>query len=175
MRINPDKTRVNQRAKSKVVIWASCIVAALLLVGGVYYYFIRKTLPTDTYSPRYPISSQTPTTNQEQKGDTAAEQPSSTTTEQVPAATTGSIRITDLVQEKGFVNIGIEVSNFTVSKCVLSFTSDGAKPIVREQSGGCHNTSIPQVEFEKIGDYTLTVTAYSASDKIQATQEINVQ
>lgn len=157
-------------------IFALILVVVLLLTAVIYAVFFYPWDPTTTYTPEYPesITSQQDTTSTNQDKQHIANIPS-TTSEEVPASVIGKIMISNLQQKNGFVNALATISDFDVKTCVYSFTSDGAKPVVKEQTNGCSGISIPQVEFEKIGLYTLTVTAYSPEQKISAIKEISIQ
>lgn len=99
---------------------------------------------------------------------------SNTPAEDIPASPVGSITITQLDQVDGMVRATATVDDFKTQKCVYSFTIDGGKPVVREQTGDCAALTVAQDYFDKIGRYTLTVTAYSDNDKLTTSQEINV-
>lgn len=151
------------------------LIMALLVAGGLLaYYFYKNQDPTKYYKPMYDTS--TNTDPQQSSEETVKENPRQsdlpTTSEDVPAATSGSINIVDLNQADGFVNAKAEVGNFATSTCVYQFTSEGARPVTRELQGQCDGISIPQAEFEKIGNYTLVVTAYSNDQKLSSTPQI---
>ena len=158
------------------------IVLLVITAFAVWWFMFREVDPTKNYKPKY----DTPTTNQITQTDAknaqdaddyknSTETPSTQTSDQVPVSQAGSIVITDLDQADGYVNALATVTNFTPTKCVYSFTSPDARPVVRELTGNCTGISIPQVEFEFIGTYTLTVTAYSGTDKVTATKDISIQ
>ena len=173
------------KTSSKKPLLITIILIVILLIGSViWYFFIRRTDPTKSYRPQYPSSVKTETKQSSNTNATAADDyknsdtsstPSLETSNQVPTAKTGTIDITNLNQKDGFVNALAVVSNFETSKCVYSFTTPDARPVVREVAGSCTGVSIPQVEFEMIGTYTLTATAYSGSEKITTTKGIDIK
>ena len=172
------KIKKTYPSKKKLLL-VSVIVAAILLVGALLYYFLifRPNYdPTTSYQPEYPESV---SNNPQQPSDNTDKQPTPNETgqpsEEVPVANSGSVTVTNLNQKDGYVNALATVTNFVVSQCVYSFSSEGSRPVVREQTGGCGGISVPQDEFDKIGDYTLTVSVYGSGEKLTATKEIYVQ
>lgn len=168
----------NKHRTNKKFLIAAVIAGVLLIAAIAYFIISRNNDPTRTYTPQYPESVKTSESDGNIKSDdkTRPDNPvSPQSSQEVPASNSGSLSITNLNQQDGFVNALASVNNFTTNKCVYLFTSEGAKPVVREQSGVCSGVSIPQVEFDKIGGYTLTVTAYGNSSKLEATQEISIR
>lgn len=168
--------------KSPTIVLVFLMV--LLLGVAVWWFIFRNTDPAKSYQPQYPESVKTELKQGDNKSATAADDyknsdntstPSSETSNQVPLAKTGNIEIKNLNQKDGFVNVLATVSNFETNKCVYIFNATDSRPVVREISGNCSGVSIPQVEFEMIGTYTLTATAYSGSEKITATKDIDVK
>lgn len=166
--------RANKHRKVIIFVIAAILLAVSLVV--VYKIFFKNEDPTTSFRPEYPQSLQ------EQKDDLPTDSnktpsQSSTlpqTTEEIPIAQAGQVTISNLNQKDGFINALAVVDNFSATSCVYFFSSEGARPIVREQSGSCAGVSIPQVEFDKIGDYTLTVTVYDGSQRITTTKMIKV-
>ena len=161
--------------KSKKRTYAFILITVLLIIGAVLaYYFYKNQDPTKDYKPMYDTS--TNAEPQQSSGDSVKDNTSQsdlpTTSEDVAEATSGSITIVNLNQADGFVNAKAEVNNFTTSTCVYQFSSEGARPVTREIQGQCDGISIPQAEFEKIGNYTLLVTAYSNDQKLSSTPQI---
>ncbi len=150
----------------------------LLALFGVWYFFYYPQDPTRSYKPQYPQASSSderPASTTQQPTKESGTPLDTRVSEDVPVASQGLIDIADLNQKDGFVNARAQVSGFSVVKCVYQFESTGARPVIREQSGGCSGVSIPQVEFEKIGTYTLTVTTYGDTDKLSASKDILVR
>lgn len=149
--------------------FAALIVILLAAGAGIAYIYILGQDPTKNYTPKYEVkssknsSSSTSESDAEKEGVNIDSLPN--TTDQVPASSEGTIDIVDLNQATGFVNAKASTANFVATKCVYQFTSDGAKPVVRE-SENCNAISVPQADFEKIGTYSLTVTAYNANMKL---------
>lgn len=97
------------------------------------------------------------------------------TSEDIDTSTTGTIEIASFNQSDGYVTVEAKIKDFAAQQCVYTFSIEAGKPVVREQSGSCSKISIPEGEFDRIGVYTLTVTAYADSDKLTTSQEIDIQ
>jgi cytoskeletal protein RodZ len=162
------------------------VIALLIIIGLVWFFLLRDKDPTKGYHPKYTVSSSedqsktsggsSQTTESGNKNSDSGSPATDVTSEQVPIASSGSIIIDDLEQKAGYINAKATVSGFTTTQCVYSFAAEDAKPVVRQIDGTCQGISIPQGEFELIGTYTLTVTAYNGtSQKISVTKDINVQ
>ena len=152
----------------------------LLVVGSVVYFaFFTDRDPTADYTPQYPQSVSNDDGSAENNPDGSTKKTpivqTDQTSEDIPVSPSGAVEIANLNQKDGYVNALAKITNFSTTKCVYLFESEGARPIAREQLGGCSGISIPEVEFEKIGTYTLTVTAYNNSSKITAKRDIVVR
>ena len=169
--------KINTQSKSTNTIWiVSISLIGLLAVGGALYYYLvylPNYDPTSNYRPVYPVD-KTETASKE-SSKSAATPESSRTSEEVPTTSVGSITINELYQKDGYVNVKAVVSNFSATSCVYSFVIDSGKPVVKEHNGTCAGLSISQDEFDKIGTYTITATAYSASEKLTATGTIDIR
>ena len=180
--INMQKSSKPKRRRFLFVLLAIGILIAASVI--VWALVIRHTDPTNKYSPKYAVqsskdqSSSSGGTSQSVKDPGSDSATTSVTSDQVPAAASGSISIVDLEQANGYINAKASVTNFPTTQCVYSFTAtnDANNPIVRQLDGQCDGVSISQVEFQYLGTYTLTVTAYNGTtEKISATKDINVQ
>lgn len=152
------------------------IAVVLFVAAASLYYYKTIQKPTDTYDPQFPVSGSTKQPQSTVKQDTK-ENPTALpeVTENTPTSSNGTITIQDLNQRDGFVNVNVNTASFSTARCVYQFTSEGARPIIKEFQGNCQATSIPQVEFEKIGTYTFTATAYNATEKITVTRDIDIR
>jgi flagellar basal body-associated protein FliL len=179
------KNNSNKHARTILIsVIAGIVVIAAGLV--VYFAYFANHPKTTEPSPQYPVTQSdsnngTPSKNVDygkgSSGDTTNTGSDTTTTSnQVPVANSGTITITTLNQTSGYVNAQAVVSGFSTTQCVYSFAAPQAKPVVRQINGNCSGISIPESEFEFIGTYTLTVTAYNGtSEKISASKDIAVQ
>lgn len=162
------------------------IVILLIVISGIltWHFLLRDKDPTNSYHPKYTISSSAGqnegTGGSDQatgdKNPTEDSTNTNVTSEQVPVSSSGSVTIVDLEQKDGYINAKASVSGFTTTKCVYSFTADEADPVVKTTAGSCDGISIPEVEFQYLGTYTLTVTAYNnTTEKITTMKDIDVR
>ncbi|MCB9822872.1 hypothetical protein H6800_01190 [Candidatus Nomurabacteria bacterium] len=159
-------TKINNKKATIIIV----IAVLLLLVGALAYYLFRSEDPTNDYKPLYETASdrEADSSNDNKAKDDTSQSTTPSTSEEVPSSPSGSVRITQANQANGFINAKAEVSDFQVKTCVYQFTSEGARPVIRETQNQCEGISIPQAEFEKIGTYNLVVTAYSTGNKISS-------
>lgn len=157
------------------------LASLLLLIAGsvIYFVFFTDRNPTANYFPQYPQSISSDSDNSADNSDSSIKNPAVSQTDQtsedIPISLSGTVEIINLNQKNGYVNVLATIANFSATKCVYIFEGDGARPIAREQTGGCSGISIPEVEFEKIGTYTLNVTVYSDTDKITASKDVDIR
>lgn len=162
-----------KKASRKTILSTTIVIAAVLLVSlGLYWVFVvGKTSPQtntiDSGSDTPSVKNETPTPNT----DTTIDK----TTDEIPTDAKGSITINSFTQKNGVVTVRASTSDFAATKCVYSFTIDGGKPVVKEQKNACQTMSLSQELFDKIGTYKLTVTAYSANDKIAVSREVDIE
>lgn len=171
------KIKTKNNSKKILVI---TLLGALLVVGLVAAFFFIKYADdqkaTQNRLGDIASDSQGDVKNDEGKTSNPSTNPQSndTPSDKIPVNTSGSIDIAYLNQSDGAVHAKAVVTNFSTEKCVYSFTADGSKPVVREQTGDCKELSVAQDYFDKIGRYNLTVTAYSSNDKLLISREIDV-
>lgn len=166
-------SQTKQKVSKKSIIISSISIVLFVCVLTIWYISQANSntdnLPSETSAPEQVTSNNkdgvksNPTTNE------------NILNEDIPVSENGSVMITNITQDNGIITVLVGVSNFTVAQCVYSFTSEGSKPVVKETSDGCEQISISQDEFDKIGNYTLTVSAYGSNQKIIATKDVYIQ
>lgn len=174
--------QITKTRKKRLLIIAVIIVAVALSLAG-FLYWRSQAPPTSDYKPKYQLSSESDNkisekTNPDDKSSSSNSSSNtglSQTSEEVAVSPSGSVSIVDLSQESGFVNVLARTSGFSPIKCVYQFESEGARPVIRETNPSCNGISIPQVEFEKIGTYNLTVTVYDSSSKISTSKDVDIR
>lgn len=161
-----------KKPKSYIYIWAVSI-AVIVLILCAYFFLFRKPSPI-IIQPQY-----APGTSEDNATDNPDKQQANpmldTPNEEIPLSATGNVTITNLNQKNGYVNVLAEVSSFTPSQCVYTFTSDGSKPVIREQNGTCVGVSILEDEFDRIGTYRLTVSVYGDNQKLTTSKDIYIK
>jgi hypothetical protein len=168
------QTRQKDKQKRPNYIVLSLGILAVLILGA---FLLFKQLSSDSNSSDANGQSDIPTDSDQPNTKDSAATPNSDnkTSEDIHSSQVGTINIVSFDQSGGYVNVRAEVTGFATEQCVYSFEIADGKPVVREQSGSCSLISIPQSEFDRIGVYTLTVTAYSGDEKLTVSKEINVQ
>ncbi len=164
-----------QRKKSKKPLFITLGVVLVVVGVVVFFLFFKPSAQnTDNNSVDAVATDEQSGAKNIKDSPIAANPQNDAPAEDIPASTVGGITITQLDQVGGIVRATATVTDFKTQKCVYSFTIDGGKPVVREQTGDCTALTVAQDYFDRIGRYTLTVTAYSDSDKLTTSQEINV-
>ncbi|MCA9343711.1 hypothetical protein KC947_02040 [Candidatus Saccharibacteria bacterium] len=169
-------------SSKKLVVVIVLILLILLLVGGYLYYRNKQknNIAKDTAqitSAKTQIMNQDDNSSAEQANPTKTNnQVSDKTSDQIPATTTSSIKIISVDQSGGQITVDAETSGDSGGKCVFSFTTTEDKPVVREVlvSGNKCNTSIPEVEFTKLGTWSLTATYYVNDKKVETSQNVTI-
>lgn len=164
---------INKNKNIKAILLSAFIV--LLSAVAVYYILKPSPSPDRQVDQRYTTGEEDLNNNAPAKTTTDPKSSLPSDNESIPSNNTASISIDELSQSNGQITAKASTVDITVSNCVYNFTSEGARPVVRETKGGCNTISIPSVEFEKIGTYTLTVTAYDEATRISTTKKINVE
>ncbi|MFO0887126.1 MAG: hypothetical protein U0413_02775 [Candidatus Saccharimonadales bacterium] len=175
-------TNNKSSSSKKLVVVIVLILLILLLVGGCLYYRNKQknNIAKDTAqitSAKTQIMNQDDNSSAEQANPTKTNnQVSDKTSDQIPATTTSSIKIVSVEQSGGQITVDAETSGDSGGKCVFSFTTTEDKPVVREVlvSGNKCNTSIPEVEFTKLGTWNLTATYYVNDKKAETSQNVTI-
>lgn len=166
--------KVRQKNKKQKFIYISVGAIICVVAGGLL--FAMQIQPNTSENPYISIKdvgihSDPQKSNPKEEAGAVSNQSS----DEIPTSQAGSITITSLEQSGGYVHVRVDTMDFAVKQCVYSFKISDGKPVVREQSGGCEPVSIPEGEFDRIGVYTLTVTAYGSNQKISTSQNIDVR
>ena len=179
--------RSKQKRNPKLII---TIVIAVVLVAGysvTAYAAHLWPFPDDSSSTNTQTQQQDPSEGSDPSDKNNA--PSTTsnknvdatkTSNEIPENTTLTLTITDLSQDdnNGTINYtaNLDDTNQTGS-CVAEFTTDGAKPVTsttNANQGVCGSVKIPDVEFTKLGTWTLTLHYYTNNTQVVATKTIDV-
>ena len=166
----------NQKNRKLYFVIGTSAFILLIVAICIYYFLVSKPKSTIPQQSQYPVSS---SSSGDSSSNTTVKEPSNTAnttpSEDIPQSPAGSVAITNLNQQNGYVNALAEVSAFTPSQCVYTFTSEGSKPVTREQKGGCSGVSILEDEFDKVGTYTLTVSVYGNNQKLTTSKDIYIK
>lgn len=96
------------------------------------------------------------------------------TSEQIPVSTAATVTITSFSQENGVVRASAQVSG--EGTCVFQYTTEGDKPVVQEVAVSAKSCSSerPEVEFSKIGTWSLKVTYYTNNERTEAVRDVTI-
>lgn len=96
----------------------------------------------------------------------------------IPVSPTTTINIDSVVQSDGMVTYNATIiSPGGSGTCSAMFTKDGSKPVTRvsnTSSDKCGPVSIPELEFESVGVWTLTLRYYTNETQAIATKTVEV-
>lgn len=175
-------TKASKPKHKKLVI--ICLVVIILIIVGIFFVYKKQSTNKDKDTAQITSAK---TNVMDQDNDTQVDQPSSSeaktnnsvstnTSDQIPTTTTSSIKIVSVNQSGGQITVDAETSGDSGGKCVFSFTTPDDKPVVKEVvvSGNKCNTSIPEVEFTKLGTWNLTATYYVNDKKVEVSQNVTI-
>ncbi len=98
---------------------------------------------------------------------------------EIPKSTNISLTIDLLEQANGRITYSATVSNpADKGTCSVVFTREGSKPVTRvdeTQTEKCGPISIPELEFESVGPWLMTLRYYSNNTQAVATKMIEVR
>lgn len=179
-----------QRSKNKNRKRILLLLAAITLLAaiGLFIYFNQ---PQDNNNSRsskpqkessksdMPSNSDTaPQVEQQKKPPVASPDvdPSKTTNE-IPASSSVSISITNLVQSGEKISYNADVVGTTNGKCSAIFTNKIGKPVTRviETTSGKCSADISVSEFDALGDWTLQLTFYSNNTQSSDSKVITIK
>jgi cytoskeletal protein RodZ len=179
--------KTNNKSRKITLLVAGVVV---LLAAGTYAAYATYTWPFDTRQEVSNTSEEatnnSDSTNPGQKKDTPSTETQTDvddnkTTDQVPVAETGALTITSLKQENGNITYAASLQNVdTPGTCSALFEhSDGAaRPVTRtgaSTSDGCPEMSIPEVEFNALGTWKLTLRYYVNDTQLVATKSVEIK
>lgn len=163
-----------QKSKKPILI---AIALVLLLVGaGIGYVLVQRS------NQQKESSTSSDETSSQNKADptddtTEPKDVSTSTSEQIPVSETVSVSITNAAQQDATVNATAAVKGASTNgTCVFLFTSPDSRPVTRQVDNvttSC-STSVPAVEFDKIGDWNLKVTYYNNNSRTEAQKNVTV-
>lgn len=95
----------------------------------------------------------------------------------VPVAKKTTINITQLYQTNGRIDYQATISGTTGGTCSAIFESERGKPVTRtsKSTGNVCSASIPAMEFDAPGDWTLTLRYYIDNTQATATKNVKIR
>ncbi len=154
---------------------------ALLVIIGIplVFYLVNKdksqTLSTKT-EQSVTRSNSTDAKNNNDKKTTLPDNSESKTADNIPTSVAATIKILSVSQSNGKVDSVAQVNSDT-GVCVFQYTTDGDKPVTTQStvmSKECRS-SVPEIQFSRLGVWKLTVVFYVNSEKVEAVQDVTVR
>ena len=94
----------------------------------------------------------------------------------MPTSAAATIKILSVSQSNGKVDSVAQVNSDT-GICVFQYTTDGDKPVTTQStvmSKECRS-SVPEIQFSRLGVWKLTVIFYINNEKVEAVQDVTVR
>lgn len=182
--MDTQKGALMNRIASRKMVSKKIIVLttlAILLLGLTAAYLYNRNTHSDTQKSKSTsgiadeIKRKAPEKNTSSKhSDDLPDDATSKTTDDIPVDPTLSIIISSTSQSEGQVKATAEAS--TSGTCVFQYETEGDKPVVvqSETSGNICSSSVPEVQFAKIGSWQLKLTFYSGGKKIEAIKDVTI-
>lgn len=153
---------------------ALCSVLALVIIGALYWFFVHNNAPANQG-----LQDTTSGTSQDQQastGDNPSPIKQPPVSDDIPVNPALAITNIGFSHSEGFINASAEVTGATQEGvCVFSFETNEGRPVVVQANGSTDCTvKIPEVEFDKIGAWNLTVTFYQDNQKTSLSKEVVV-
>lgn len=167
-----------KRSKSKLLIFGLALVVILVGTGGYLWVSSRsKAVTQDTVA--IPDTSKKPGA----EGDTEksqGKQSDQTTITNPPetVSSSASMTITETTSNTSGVRVASVVAGFAPTRCIFSFNSPDSRPVVKETDAtgqSCGPLEVRSVEFDKIGEWDISITAYSLAQRVVAEGRVSVQ
>lgn len=167
------------RSRRKLLL-AGTVLVIFLAVGG-YLVYKRSQHPEADKNAVDPTNTSAKATAPELSGTQNDDgTPLDATSDQIPANPDLSLQITELNQQNNTVTARAVITSSGSGNCVFSFATPEGRPVVKQVasqtangSQGC-SVSIPEVEFDKLGEWELTVSFYYNNAKAEASRKVMI-
>lgn len=179
-RFSQNQSTPKPRSKKTIIL---LLVLFSLFCGGSYLalnYFDSSTTQENTDDPT--AISAKEETSRVKSSKPSTDQSGIKTAEQIPTSSQLSVSGLDFQQNNGRVAAAAVVdSSTTAGECVFSFTTLEGRPVVKQSTSVTESgiqkcsVSIPEVEFDKLGQWEMVVTFYQGGTKSSATRSVNIQ
>lgn len=168
-----DHSRNNK--KMLLIAGVIVIVIALLLAGGYFYkqhQDEQRRLEQKAKDEAQTSSAKKDASTKNTSDDSNI--PSTSIKQDVPQAD-ATVTIQSVNQANGAVT-ATATSSSASGTCVFTYTTDGDKPVTRNVGieGGTCTSTIPEVEFARLGTWNLNVTVYIDGKKTEANQSVTI-
>lgn len=179
MRIKYKNSKITKMLIVGLILLASLALIVFTLEKLRITNFIQDPFYKEELSATEQANKEDPT--QETKEDVSSDLKSNSTksTSDIPVSTQANLAIEYLTQTDGHITYRSVITG-TVSDggtCSITFTKDGAKPVVATSSAKdyvCTSEPIPEQQFSMIGVWHATVRYFSEDQQIIASQDMQV-
>jgi type II secretory pathway pseudopilin PulG len=168
--------------------WVALLLVIVLAAAGLFLFQKHRSDQRAAQSAQQQKQKSEAQTDSAKKNDSednakdssTSSNTSASTTEEVPTNTARNVTISDFSQSGGVVNASASITGTTTSgTCVFTFTNPEDKPVTRQTASSgsspqACSTSINEVEFSKLGSWTLTVNFYQNGQKSEASQKVTI-
>ena len=113
----------------------------------------------------------------EQKPANLPDNSTSITPDDVPNSPTLTVGTPSFTQANGIIGTSSKVGGTdSEGTCVITFKNPDDRPVIRELTSTKQvcSTSIPEVEFQKLGTWSLNVTFYSGNTKAEVNKDVTI-
>jgi len=169
--------RTPKPSSRKKYIYLVPIIAVIVIAAVIYLVFAlnkpKQNTPTTTNTPTSGSVNANKTTNTPSEGLPA--DTSTTTSDQVPVNNSLAVSITSFTQTGGTVTAVAKSSGS--GTCVFTYKpADNGKPVTQQVTvtDNTCSTNIPEGEFTYLGNWTLSVTYYNNSQKIDTQKNVTI-
>ena len=159
----------NKSGRKKLLLLGLLLLTILLATASYFWVDSRSgNSPQDTNA--IPDASKTPGA----PGDTGrseSKNPDSAESTQPPASitTNASLAITENSSSDSGVRIAAIANGIVPTRCIFAFSSPDSRPVVKEIDAtgqSCGPLNIGAVEFDKIGEWYINITAYNSQERV---------
>ena len=164
----------NRNTNKKPLLIVVALILSIIMAGGIFYVVNHdSTQKHETQTSTKQRADQIKK-NANSNKENLPSNSESKTSEEVPASTTKSIVIISTSQSSGKVEATAQTSDD--GTCVFQYTTEGDKPVTSQSTTTTKTctSSIPEVQFSKLGTWKLTVTLYVNNEKAEATKDVAI-
>ena len=171
--------KIKQTNNNRVIlITAAVIIVLLLIIGG---FFLYKKMQEDTVKPtttsdNKKISNDIKSNSKPISKDAdIPENSASKTSQDIPKSTIKTITLISTSQTNG--NVDAVATTSAEGYCAFQYTTTDDKPVVSQSNTSNKQcvSSIPEIQFSKLGTWKLTATYYADNEKAETTKDVTIR
>ncbi len=175
--------QIQKKTKRKPFLFISFIVLLLIVVGVIAFNVTRRPNQGTSDTEKSKVNG-SDSENDQKKSDIPSKNSNADvdvtkSTDQIPVNQAASIDITSLSQANGNITYSASFKGIEGNgTCSAQFSIDDAKPVTRvtKASGSvCEPVSIPEMEFTRLGLWTLTIRYYTNDSQVTTSKAIEIK